>query len=48
MMLDKLLLHRGDRAMWKRWISTAAICLAIASQAEAGEFHRVSCAIVRI
>jgi hypothetical protein len=48
MMLNKLLLHRGDRAMWKRWISAAVICLGMASQAEAGEFHRVSCTIVRI
>jgi hypothetical protein len=34
--------------MLKRWIWAAAICLGIASRAEAGEFHRVSCTIVRI
>jgi hypothetical protein len=48
MMLVKLLLHQRDRAMWKRWICAAAICLGMVSQAEAGEFHRVSCTIVRI
>jgi hypothetical protein len=47
MMLDKFPSSKG-RAMWKRWICVAAICLGMASQAEAGEFHRVSCAIVRI
>jgi hypothetical protein len=34
--------------MWKRWICVAAICLGITPCAEAGEFHRVSCSIVRI
>jgi hypothetical protein len=34
--------------MWKRWICAVAICLGIATHARAGEFHRVSCTIVRI
>jgi hypothetical protein len=33
--------------MWKRWICAAAICLGIASQAEAGDLHRLSCTVVR-
>ncbi|HTB04129.1 MAG TPA: hypothetical protein VK804_26990 [Bradyrhizobium sp.] len=33
--------------MGTRWLYVAAIFLALASQAKAGEFHRVSCTIVR-
>jgi hypothetical protein len=34
--------------MWARWLPVAAMSLGLASQAEAGEFHRVSCTMVRI
>jgi hypothetical protein len=41
----------GDRHMWSRWICTAAICLLLASQAQAGDrsgpVRRVSCTMVR-
>jgi hypothetical protein len=37
---------KGEWRMWIRWICAAAI-FGIASQANAGEFHRVSCTIVR-
>jgi hypothetical protein len=33
--------------MWTRWIYRSAICLGLASQAQAGELHRMSCAVVR-
>jgi hypothetical protein len=37
--------------MWSRWICTAAICLLLASQAQAGDrsgpVRRVSCTMVR-
>jgi hypothetical protein len=33
--------------MWTRWICAAAICWGLDSQANAGELHRMSCAVVR-
>ena len=37
--------------MWARWIGVAAMCLGMASQAEAAErsglIHRASCTVVR-
>jgi hypothetical protein len=34
--------------MWNRWILTIAIFSGLAAQAEAGEFHHMSCAVVRL
>jgi hypothetical protein len=31
-----------------RWLGVAALCLGLSTQATAGEFHRVSCTIVRV
>jgi hypothetical protein len=33
--------------MWTRFIFAAAVCTGLAPQAEAGEFRRMSCAVVR-
>jgi hypothetical protein len=34
--------------MWNRWILAIAIFSGLAAQAEAGEFHHMSCTVVRL
>jgi hypothetical protein len=33
--------------MWARWVYMTAFLIGLAPQANAGEFHRVSCSVVR-
>jgi hypothetical protein len=34
--------------MWNRWILAIALLSGLAAQAEAGEFHHMSCTVVRL
>lgn len=34
--------------MWNRWILAIAIFSGLATQAEAGDFHHMSCTVVRL
>ena len=34
--------------MWNRWILSIALLSGLAAQAEAGEFHHMSCTVVRL